>query len=130
MKKKIILQKINKFQKNTMTENIGIQITNFGDDFLEGGSGRDLLTGGDGSDFFHVLKKDKIGLRHADRISDFNLGGSGLVDQHSGHHHHHAGLRGNHAKDLRRHAPGASRVSCQPGAQAVAGTVGATGVDG
>ena len=36
MKKKIILQKINKFQKNTMTENIGIQITNFGDDFLEG----------------------------------------------------------------------------------------------
>ena len=36
MNKKIILQKINKFQKNTMTENIGIQITNFGDDFLEG----------------------------------------------------------------------------------------------
>tara|TARA_Y100000768_G_C23900769_1_gene644971 strand:- start:162 stop:590 length:429 start_codon:yes stop_codon:yes gene_type:complete len=36
LKKKIILQKINKFQKNTMTENIGIQITNFGDDFLEG----------------------------------------------------------------------------------------------
>ena len=34
--KKIILQKINKFQKNTMTENIGIQITDFGDDFLEG----------------------------------------------------------------------------------------------
>ena len=36
MKKKIILQKINKFQKNTMTENIGIQITNFGDDSIEG----------------------------------------------------------------------------------------------
>ena len=36
MEKKIILQKINKFQKNTMTENIGIQITDFGDDFLEG----------------------------------------------------------------------------------------------
>ena len=36
MDKKIILQKINKFQKNTMTENIGIQITDFGDDFLEG----------------------------------------------------------------------------------------------
>ena len=36
MKKKIILQKINKFQKNTMTENIGIQITNFGDDSVEG----------------------------------------------------------------------------------------------
>ena len=36
MKKKIILQKINKFQKNTMTENIGIQITDFGDDFIEG----------------------------------------------------------------------------------------------
>ena len=36
MKKKIILQKINKFQKNTMTENIGIQITDFGDDSIEG----------------------------------------------------------------------------------------------
>ena len=36
MKKKVILQKINKFQKNTMTENIGIQITDFGDDFIEG----------------------------------------------------------------------------------------------
>ena len=36
MKKKIILQKINKFQKNTMTENIGIQITDFGDDYIEG----------------------------------------------------------------------------------------------
>ena len=36
MKKKIILQKINKFKKNTMTENIGIQITNFGDDSIEG----------------------------------------------------------------------------------------------
>ena len=36
MKKKIILQKINKFQENTMTENIGIQITNFGDDSVEG----------------------------------------------------------------------------------------------
>jgi 1,4-dihydroxy-2-naphthoyl-CoA hydrolase len=36
LKKKIILQKINKFQKNTMTENIGIQITDFGDDSIEG----------------------------------------------------------------------------------------------
>ena len=36
MKKKIILQKINKFQKKTMTENIGIRITDFGDDFLKG----------------------------------------------------------------------------------------------
>ncbi len=59
-----------------------------GDDLLIGGSGRDLLTGGDGSDSFHILKKDKIGRRHADRISDFNLDGSGLDDQHSDHHHH------------------------------------------
>ena len=36
MKKKIILQKINEFQKNTMTENIGIEITDFGDDSIEG----------------------------------------------------------------------------------------------
>ena len=36
MKKKIILQKINEFQQNTMTENIGIEITDFGDDSIEG----------------------------------------------------------------------------------------------
>ena len=36
MKKKIILQKINEYQKNTMTENIGIEITDFGDDSIEG----------------------------------------------------------------------------------------------
>ena len=36
MEKKIILQKINKFQKNTMTENIGIEITDFSDDSIEG----------------------------------------------------------------------------------------------
>ena len=36
MDKKIILQKINEFQKNTMTENIGIEITDFGDDSIEG----------------------------------------------------------------------------------------------
>ena len=36
MEKNIILQKINEFQKKTMTENIGINITNFGDDSIEG----------------------------------------------------------------------------------------------
>tara|TARA_Y100001958_G_scaffold70669_1_gene47714 strand:- start:251 stop:667 length:417 start_codon:yes stop_codon:yes gene_type:complete len=36
LEKKIILQKINKFQKNTMTENIGIEITDFSDDSIEG----------------------------------------------------------------------------------------------
>lgn len=36
MEKQIILQKINKFQKNTMTENIGIEITDFSDDSIEG----------------------------------------------------------------------------------------------
>ena len=58
-----------------------------GDDLLIGGSGRDLLTGGDGSDSFQLLKNDKIGRRHADRISDFNLGKSVSSDQQSGHHH-------------------------------------------
>ena len=36
MEKNTILKKINEFQKNTMTENIGIEITDFGDDFLKG----------------------------------------------------------------------------------------------
>ena len=31
-----MLQQINEFQKNTMTENIGIEITDFGNDFLAG----------------------------------------------------------------------------------------------
>ena len=31
-----MLQQINEFQKNTMTENIGIEITDFGNDFLTG----------------------------------------------------------------------------------------------
>ena len=36
MEKNTILQKINEFQKNTMTENIGIEITDFGIDFIKG----------------------------------------------------------------------------------------------
>ena len=36
IEKKIMLRKINEFQKNTMTENIGIEITDFGNDFLTG----------------------------------------------------------------------------------------------
>ena len=31
-----MLQQVNEFQKNTMTENIGIEITDFGNDFLTG----------------------------------------------------------------------------------------------
>ena len=36
MEKNTILQKINEFQKNTMTENIGIEITDYGIDFIKG----------------------------------------------------------------------------------------------
>ena len=36
MEKNTILQKINEFQKNTMTENIGIEITDNGIDFIKG----------------------------------------------------------------------------------------------
>ena len=36
MEKNTILQKINEFQKNTMTENIGIEITDFEIDFIKG----------------------------------------------------------------------------------------------
>ena len=36
MEKQSALEKINAFQKNTMTEHIGIEITDFGNDFLSG----------------------------------------------------------------------------------------------
>ena len=36
MEKKSVLEKINTFQKNTLTEHIGIEITDFGDDFVSG----------------------------------------------------------------------------------------------